>query len=122
MSQPISFSEASRSVAATFQLIADSVGSAAGVKVLLGRVPFPENTDITIGASQEAAESVIARMSPMLRPIAFWLGYDPYMKVYYLSMRLVQVPPAVQTNSQPQMGAGPGVARPTQSPFFVKDH
>lgn len=120
MSVPITFPEVSRSVAVTFQLIADSVSKAAGAKVLLGRVPFPENTNITIGASQEPAESVIARMGPMLRPIAFWMGYEPNMKAYFLNLRLVPFAPAAGPQSKPQPGAGPGVQHPKQSPFFKK--
>ena len=84
-------------------------------------VPFPENTTVTIGASQESAESVIARMSHQLRPIAFWLGYDPYMKAYYLNVRIVPFAPDTTVKLAPQPGAGPGVVRPTQSPFFTKD-
>lgn len=121
MDQLISFPEAARNIPATFQLVVDGMAKATGVNVLLSDVPFPDYSPISVGASQESAASVLAKIASKLRPFSCFLLYDPGAKAYHLTVRIVPLAPGSTSASQSQPGVSPGVTRPTQSPFFKKD-
>ncbi len=77
MSRLVSFPNQERSVAATFQALVDSLSSASGKRILLGNVPFPDDLTVSIGATNEVATSVLSKISSALRPISFFLLYEP---------------------------------------------
>jgi len=122
LNQPVSFPEAARNIPATFQLIVDGMVKATGVNVVLSNVPFPDYSLISVGASQESAASVLAKITAKLRPFSCFLLYDPSAKTYHLTVRIVPFPAGSTSANQPQPGVSLGVTRPTQSHFFEKDN
>jgi len=121
LNQPVSFPEAARNIPATFQLIVDGMVKATGVNVVLSNVPFPDYSLISVGASQESAASVLAKITAKLRPFSCFLLYDPSAKTYHLTVRIVPFPAGSTSANQPQPGVSLGVTRPTQSHFFEND-
>ena len=97
------------------------MAKATGVNVVLSDVPFPDYSLISVGASQEPAASVLAKIASKLRPFSCFLLYNPGAKTYHLTVRIVPLAPGSTSAIVPQPGVSPGVTRPTQSPFFKKD-
>jgi len=120
MSQPVTFPVAERSVVDTVQLIAESVSSESGIKVLPLNLPFGILERVELGANGETAGDVIENLGAKFgRTISYQCLYDATSKTYYLN--LIGVAPASPPGGPPIHGIQKHpTTGPANSPFFVK--
>ncbi len=67
MSAPVEFPMALRTVADTLQLVAQSISSATGAKVILLNTPFHLTDTVTMNATGQSAREVIASLGSIFR-------------------------------------------------------
>jgi len=122
MSSPGEFPLATRGAIQTLQLVAQSIASHSGAKVILLNVPFNLDDTVTMSATGEAARDVIVRLGAIFgRPtMSSQCLYDATFKTYYLSVQIISAP------NPPGVPARHGLriplprAGPEDSPFFTK--
>lgn len=120
MSWPVTFPLARRSIAATLQLIADSVSRGSGTKVLALNLPFGILDTVEFGANGESAGDVIENLGVKLgRTVSYQCVYDATSETHYLNLSLVAPKPVPGGPALHGLQKHP-TAGPANSPFFIK--
>jgi hypothetical protein len=123
METGISFPARTRAAADTLTLILEAVSKGIGVKVGLGSVPMLAfvNRQVTLGAADEAAASVLVRLfeqlsSPGRVSYSYHLFYDPGLRYYMADIATVSPPrsPASPTSVPPPSGGVFGAKKANQ--------
>lgn len=118
---PITIPNQKRTVAAAMDAILQQVSKANGTKIGVGMTPLMLMlaSSVTIGASNEPARSVIARMFSMLPPgklpdgtevslLGYHLNFDPKLRCYGMNVNLLhtaQQPTPLPARTKPAPGA-----------------
>ncbi len=120
MSAPVQFPSATRSVVETLQIVAQSVSSQTGAKVVLLNMPFHLTDTVTMAAVGEPAREVIESLGRTFGvALASQCLYDATEKAYYLNVNSIfpgnpaGVPPKP---ASPHSRPHPNVT----NPFFVQ--
>jgi hypothetical protein len=93
MGAPVEFSMAPRTVADTLQLVAQSISSATGAKVVVLNTPFHLTDMVTMNATGQPAREVIASMGNILGvPMSSQCLFDATEKTYYLNVQSIFAP------------------------------
>ncbi len=90
MSAPVQFPSATRSVVETLQLVAQSVSSQTGAKVVLLNLPFHLTDTVTMAAPGEPAREAIGSPGKIFGvAFASQCLYDATDKTYYLNVNSI---------------------------------
>jgi hypothetical protein len=120
MSAPVQFRSATRSVVETLQLLAKSVSSQTGAKVVLLNVPFHLTDTVTMSAVGEPAREVIESLGKIFGvALSSQCLYGATDKTYYLNASSIF--PGNPAGVPPE--PGPSHSRPhlnVTNPFFVQ--
>lgn len=93
MDASVEFPLATRSAVDTFELIAESISSHSGKKVVLGQIPFFLTDTVTMGASGEPARDLIAKLGGSFRLVfSSECLYEASFRTYWLNVHSIFAP------------------------------